>query len=150
MLSHESIAQAVADLETAEGAAHLSQAALARAQKLAAGPGALGVDALETLEKQSSADRVALSLAQRKLTVVMGVRFPWKGDAARHVLDALASGRSKWVRATFPLGRPGWGTAKDSSPRSPGPGRRNRLMERKPGLASSAGRDAARGEVFSH
>jgi hypothetical protein len=104
VLSHDSIAQVVADLETATSAAHLSQAALTRAQTLASGPGALGVDTLETVQKQASADRTALSLAQRKLTAVMGVRFPWQGGAAAGVLDALAAGQSKLVRATFPLG----------------------------------------------
>jgi hypothetical protein len=105
VLSHETIAQAVADLETAAGAAHLSEIALTRAQKLATGPGALGVDTLETLQKQKSADQAALSLARRKITAVVGVRFPWqgaKGDSA--VLDALASGEAKLVRATFPSG----------------------------------------------
>jgi hypothetical protein len=104
VLSHESIAQVVADLETAESAARLSQSALTRGKNLASGPGALGVDALETLEKQSAADRTALSLAQRKLTVVLGVRFPWQNASAGGVLDALAAGRSKLVRATFPSG----------------------------------------------
>jgi hypothetical protein len=105
VLSHESIAQAVADLETAASAARLSEIALTRAQNLAGGPGALGVDTLETLQKQKSADQAALSLARRKLTAVVGVRFPWqgaKGDSA--VLDALASGEAKLVRATFPSG----------------------------------------------
>jgi hypothetical protein len=104
VLSHDSIAQVVADLDTAAGAARLSQTALTRGQKLAAGPGALGVDTLETLEKQSSADHAALSLAQHKLTAVLGVRFPWQGAAAAGVLEALASGQSKLLRATFPAG----------------------------------------------
>ncbi len=105
VLSHETIAQVVSDLETAASAAHLSQTALTRGQNLATGPGALGVDALETLQKQAAADRSALSLAQRKLTVVLGMHFPWPGGArSSNVLDALASGRSKLVRATFPSG----------------------------------------------
>lgn len=105
VLGHETIAQAVADLETAAGAAHLSEIALTRAQKLAAGPGALGTDTLETLQKQRSADQAALSLARRKLTVVVGVRFPWQGARGDNaVLDALASGEAKLVRATFPSG----------------------------------------------
>jgi len=105
VLSHESIAQAVADLETAAGAAHLSEIALTRAQKLATGPGALGVDTLENLQKQRAADQAALSLARRKLTVVVGVRFPWQGATGdSKVLDALASGEAKLVRATFPAG----------------------------------------------
>jgi len=103
VLSHDSIAQAVADLETASSAAHLSEVALTRGQKLAAGPGALGVDTLETLQKQKSADRAALSLARRKITAVVGVKFPWQGaEGDSGVLDSLASGEAKLVRATFP------------------------------------------------
>lgn len=106
VLTHDSVAQVVADLETATSAVHLSQAALTRAQTLASGPGALGVDTLETAQKQASSDRTALTLAQRKLTAVLGVRFPWQGDGdgARGVLGALAAGQSKLIRATFPLG----------------------------------------------
>jgi hypothetical protein len=105
VLSHETIAQAVADLETAASAAHQSQVALTRGQKLAAGPGALGVDTIETLQKQKAADQAALSLARRKITAVVGVRFPWvaaEGDTG--TLNALASGEAKLVRATFPSG----------------------------------------------
>jgi hypothetical protein len=105
VLAHETIAQAVADLETAASAAHLSDIALTRGQKLAAGPGALGTDTLETLQKQKSADQAALSLARRKLTAVVGVKFPWQGAKDdTGVLDALASGEAKLVRATFPSG----------------------------------------------
>jgi len=106
VLSHETIAQAVADLETAASAAHLSDVALTRGQKLASGPGALGVDTLETLQKQKSGDQAALSLARRKITAVVGVRFPWQGgaEADSGVLNALASGEAKLVRATFPSG----------------------------------------------
>jgi hypothetical protein len=105
VLSHESIAQAVADLETAASAAHLSQVALTRGQKLAAGPGALGVDTIETLQKQKVADQAALSLARRKITAVVGVKFPWQGaEGDTGVLNALASGEAKLVRATFPSG----------------------------------------------
>jgi hypothetical protein len=105
VLAHETIAQAVADLETAASAAHLSEIALTRGQKLAAGPGALGSDTLETLQKQKSADQAALSLARRKLTAVVGVKFPWQGaNDDTGVLDALASGEAKLVRATFPSG----------------------------------------------
>ena len=105
VLAHDTIAQAVADLETAASAAHQSQVALTRGQKLAAGPGALGVDTIETLQKQKAADQAALSLARRKITAVVGVRFPWvaaEGDTG--TLNALASGEAKLVRATFPSG----------------------------------------------
>jgi hypothetical protein len=105
VLAHEIIAQAVAELETAASAAHQSDIALTRGQKLAAGPGALGTDALETLQKQKSADQAALSLARRKITAVVGVKFPWQGaNDDTGVLDALASGEAKLVRATFTSG----------------------------------------------
>jgi hypothetical protein len=81
-----------------------SEAALARAQHLAAGPGALGLDTLETLGKQTSSDRAALVLARRKLTAVLGMQFPWQNAEAGGMLDALASGRAQLVRATFPSG----------------------------------------------
>jgi hypothetical protein len=104
-LGHETIAQSVADLETAAGAARFSEIALTRAQKLATGPGALGTDTLETLQKQRSADLAALSLARRKVTAIVGVRFPWQGAAGDSgTLDGLASGEAKLVRATFPSG----------------------------------------------
>jgi hypothetical protein len=105
VLGHETIAQSVADLETAAGAARFSEVALTRAQKLANGPGALGTDTLENLQKQRSTDLAALSLARRKATAVVGVRFPWQGAAGdSDTLDALASGEAKLLRATFPSG----------------------------------------------
>jgi hypothetical protein len=105
VLSHDAIAQSVADLETAASAAHLSDVALTRGQKLAAGPGALGIDTLETLQKQKSADRAALSLARRKITAIVGVRFRWQGaEGDTGTLNALASGEAKLVRTTFPSG----------------------------------------------
>jgi hypothetical protein len=105
VLGHETIAQSVADLETAAGAARFSEVALTRAQKLASGPGALGTDTLENLQKQRSTDLAALSLARRKATAVVGVRFPWQGAAGdSDTLDALASGEAKLLRATFPSG----------------------------------------------
>jgi hypothetical protein len=105
VLAHETIAQAVADLETAASAAHQSEIALTRGQKLAAGPGALGTDILETLQRQKSTDQAALALARRKITAVVGVKFPWQGaNDDTGILDALASGEAKLVRATFPTG----------------------------------------------
>jgi hypothetical protein len=104
VLSHESIAQAVADLQTATGAGRVSQTALARAQKLASGPGALGLDAVETLEKQSSADQAALQLARHKLTALLGERLPWQSLGHASELESLASGHARLVRVTFPSG----------------------------------------------
>ena len=104
VLSHDSIAQAVADLQTATGAEHVSHTALTRARQLASGPGALGLDTVETLEKQSSADLAALSLARHKLTAMLGEQLPWHTVEPGGELDTLASGRAKLVRLTFPSG----------------------------------------------
>jgi hypothetical protein len=104
VMSHEPIAQVAADLEVAAAAVGQSEAALSRAQHLAAGPGALGLDTLESLGKQTSSDRATLALARRKLTAVLGLQFPWQQAGVNAVLDALASGRAELVRATFPSG----------------------------------------------
>src|SRR5262249_4821787 len=43
-------------------------------------------------------------LARQRLSTVLGPNLPWKNAAGSPELLALASGRSKLVRATFPLG----------------------------------------------
>ncbi len=102
VISHELVAQAAADLQTAAAASHLSDAALARAKRLAAGPGALGVDAVENAQRQQAADQAALLLARRKLTALLGVGFPWHGGAADGKLARIADGSNQLVRVTFP------------------------------------------------
>ena len=102
VLNHEGIAQAVADLETARAASKQSRAALERASSLAGGAGALSAEVHENAERQAGLDAAARDLAERRLTSVIG-ELPTSspGDAA--TLAALASGRSKLVRVTFPL-----------------------------------------------
>jgi hypothetical protein len=100
--SHEAIAQLVADVASAGAAAKQSGAALARIQKLADSPGAFPVDAVETAQRQASSDEVALQLAERKLSALLGDHLPFKVPSAD--LSALASGQAKLVRVTFPLG----------------------------------------------
>lgn len=105
VLGHDSIAQIAADIETAQAAIKQSQAALVRARHLADGPGALGVDAVENATRQTAADQASLTLAQRKLTATLGLKFPRHGagtDAA--VLTSLANGTFKLARVTFPPG----------------------------------------------
>ncbi|HEY6922068.1 MAG TPA: hypothetical protein VI653_01275 [Steroidobacteraceae bacterium] len=105
VLGHDSIAQIAADIETARAAARQSQAALVRAKQLANGPGALGVDALENATRQTSADQATLTLAQRKLTATLGLKFPRQGaDIDEAVLTSLANGTFKLARITFPPG----------------------------------------------
>ena len=102
VISHELVAQAAADLQAATAAARLSDAALARAKRLSEGPGALGVDTVETAQRQQSTDQAALLLARRKLTALLGVGFPWHGDAAGGELARIADGTNQLLRVTFP------------------------------------------------
>jgi len=105
VLGHDSIAQLAADIETARAAIKQSQAALVRARQLANGPGALGVDAVENATKQTAADQAGLTLAQRKLTATLGLKFPRHGaDTDETVLTSLANGTFKLARVTFPPG----------------------------------------------
>lgn len=105
VLGHDSIAQLAADIETARAAIKQSQAALMRARQLANGPGALGADAVENATKQTSADQASLTLAQRKLTATLGLKFPRHGaDTDETMLTSLANGTFKLARVTFPPG----------------------------------------------
>ncbi len=105
VLGHDAIAQIAADIETARAGMKQSQAALVRARQLANGPGALGVDAVENATKQTAADQASLTLAERKLTATLGLKFPHRGaEADGAVLTALANGTFKLARVTFPPG----------------------------------------------
>jgi hypothetical protein len=104
VIAHESIAQAVAELVSAEAVDRQSRAALARAQRLAGTPGALPADTQESAERQATVDQAALLLARQRLTAGFGQSPPWKGDVNSPVLRALANGETKLVRVTFPLG----------------------------------------------
>jgi len=102
VISHDLVAQAAADLQAAAAASRLSDTALARARRLSEGPGALGVDTVENAQRQQAADQAALLLARRKLTALLGVGFPWHGDAADGELARIADGSNQLVRVTFP------------------------------------------------
>ena len=105
VLGHDLIAQIAADIDTARAAAKQSQATLLRAKQLANGPGALGVDAVENATKQTAADQASATLAQRKLTATLGLKFPRHGaEPDEAVLTSLANGTFKLVRVTFPPG----------------------------------------------
>ncbi|HEY6482608.1 MAG TPA: hypothetical protein VIY54_03685 [Steroidobacteraceae bacterium] len=105
VLSHELIAQVAADVQTAQAATRQSQAALARAQRLAGTPGALGAEVVETTTRQVAADRAAQSLAASKLTATLGLHFPSAdGAIPSSTLSELAEGRVKLVRVSFPPG----------------------------------------------
>jgi hypothetical protein len=104
VLTHDVIAQAVADVDTAEASARQSRAALARARNLEGTPGAFSAESQETAQRQAAADETALVLARRKLSATFGLGQPWKDNERSKVLDAVANGTIKLVRATFPLG----------------------------------------------
>jgi hypothetical protein len=130
VLGHDSIAQIAADIETARAANKQSQAALVRARQLANGPGALGVDAVENATRQTAADQASLTLAERKLTATLGLKFPRHGaHTDEAVLSSLANGTFKLARITFPPGTMTGATPRelrllplDSSPADPANG----------------------------
>lgn len=106
VVSHDGIAQAVAELASAQAADRQSRAALARATQLADGAGALSADVRENAERQAGLDAAALALAERRLSSVVGEHPAWSAEMSGAALSALASGRAKLIRATFPLGSP--------------------------------------------
>jgi hypothetical protein len=113
VLAHESLATAVAELDTAAATERQSRAALARTQRLAGTAGAMPADTEEGLQRQAAIDHVALELAQRKLSSAFGQNSPWKNQINSPRLRALASGDAKLVRVSFPLD-----TAIDAPPAS--------------------------------
>ena len=108
--SHETIAQAAAELVTAQATLRLSDSALQRARKLAGTPGAVSADVEETAAQKEQIDAMALTLTTQKLSSTFGMNPPWKTGDHDRTLTALASGKIKLVRATFPLGRLTGGT----------------------------------------
>lgn len=104
VIAHETIAQAVAELRTAIAAERQSHSALERSKRLAGTPGAMPADTQEAAERQSAADQAALELARQRLTSTFGQNPPWKDADGSAELHSLASGQTKLVRVTYPLG----------------------------------------------
>jgi hypothetical protein len=104
VMPHEALAQAVAELTTAVAVERQSRSALARGQRLAGTPGAMPLDTQEAAERQATVDQAALELAKRRLSSTFGQDPPWKNQSSSPELTALASGKIKLVRVTFPLG----------------------------------------------
>ena len=104
IVPHETLAQAVAELTTAEATAQQSRAALARTKRLAGTPGAVSADVEETALRQAAVDEAALTLTNQRLASIVGMRPPWKPGDRSGVLRELAAGQIKLVRVTFPLG----------------------------------------------
>ena len=104
VMAHETLAQAVADLITAQAVERQSRAALERIEHLAGTPGAMPADAQEAAARQAAVDHAALALARRRLSATVGQHPPWKDSDQSRCSTALAIGRIKLVRVTFPLG----------------------------------------------
>ena len=104
VVAHETIAQGVAEVETATAVERQSRAALERHRRLAGTPGAMPLETQESAQRQSVVDQAALQLARRRLSSTFGLNPPWRTHVAAPELSALASGTSQLVRVTFPLG----------------------------------------------
>jgi hypothetical protein len=104
VIPHESIAQAAAELATAEAAEKQSRSALTRTQRLSGTPGALSADVEETNVRQLAVDSAALSLAKQRLSATFGQKPPWSHGQNSELLQQLANGGMQLVRVTFPLG----------------------------------------------
>jgi hypothetical protein len=103
VLDHQMIAQAVADLQTAQATAHFSQASLERARQLHGTQGAISADLEQTAEQKAAVDSAALTLTTEKLSSTWGMKPPWK-DFHDSRVQSLARGDTQLVRVTFPLG----------------------------------------------
>lgn len=104
VISHETIATAVAELTTAQAAGRQSHAALERAHRLIGTPGAMSADAVESAARQAETDGAALALAEQRLTAIVGTGPSGGAAKSGPMLRELASGKIKLLRATFPLG----------------------------------------------
>jgi hypothetical protein len=104
VVPHESIAQAAAELATAEATEKQSRSALARTRRLSGTPGAMSADVEETNARQAAVDTAALTLARQRLSATFGQKPPWSNGENPALLQSLADGKAQLVRATFPLG----------------------------------------------
>jgi len=104
VIPHESIAQAAAELSTAQAAEKQSRSALARTQRLSGTPGAMSADVEETNARQLAVDTAALNLAKQRLSATFGQKPPWSNGENPALLQALAEGSTQLIRVTFPLG----------------------------------------------
>jgi hypothetical protein len=104
VVNHDVIAQAAAELATAQATAQMSRSALSRAQKLAGTPGAVSADVEEAAAQKAAVDAAALTLTTQRLSSTLGMSPPWNRGGRGEIPQDLAGGRIKLVRVTFPLG----------------------------------------------
>ncbi len=110
VVGHETIAQAAAELATAQATDRLSRSTLSRTKKLDGTPGALSADVEESAAQKAEVDAAALVLTQQRLSSTLGMKPPWKSGEKGAILQQLADGKIKLVRVTFPLGALSGGT----------------------------------------
>jgi multidrug efflux pump subunit AcrA (membrane-fusion protein) len=72
----------------------------------------MSADVEETNARQAAVDSAALALARQRLSATFGQTPPWSHGGNQALLQALANGSTKLVRATFPLGTLPEGTPK--------------------------------------
>jgi hypothetical protein len=104
VIPHEAIAQAVAEIITAQAAEKQSRSSLARTQRLSGTLGAMSADVEEANARQLAVDTAALNLAKQRLSATFGQKPPWSNGENHALLQALAEGSTQLVRVTFPLG----------------------------------------------
>jgi hypothetical protein len=104
VVAHEAIAQAAAEMVTAQATERLSQSTLSRAKRLSGTPGAVSADVEETAARQAAVDSAALTLTMQRMSATLGLNPPWKAGENSTILQDVAGGRIKLVRVTFPLG----------------------------------------------
>jgi hypothetical protein len=110
VMGHDAIAQAAAELASAEATARFSRSALERVRKLDGTAGAVSADVEETAAEKAAVDAAALRLTRERLSGAFGMNPPWNTGAGTVTLAELASGRIKLLRATFALGELSGGT----------------------------------------
>lgn len=110
VISHETIAQAVAELATARATELLSHSALRRARELSGTPGAVSADVEEIAAQKAAIDAAALTLTTERLSSTLGMNPPWQNRDQDATLQELARGKIKLLRATLPLGSLSGGT----------------------------------------
>jgi hypothetical protein len=110
VVSHDTIAQAVAELTTARATELQSRSALKRAQQLSGTPGAVSADVEEAAAQKAAVDAAATTLTTERLTSTLGMNPPWQNRDQDPTLQDLARGKIKLLRATFPLGALSGGT----------------------------------------
>lgn len=99
VMTHDGLAQSLAEIRAAAATAAQSEAALKRLTGLANTPGAMGADAVDVARRQASVDAAQLQLAQRKQQAQFG---ELAHAAPASMIEALGDGRMKLVRIVFP------------------------------------------------